>query len=181
MKQIKNNYKIYLLFLPIVLVILDQVTKHLVRQSLVNPPKKVELIPGVLCFQYLENRGAVWGLFQGKYDLLSIISIGILILFIYLMVRIPRGRRYVVMYFVMLFIVAGAIGNLIDRIVFGFVTDFIYFELINFPIFNVADIYVTVAIFVLLYLVCFFHTDDELSFLPFFGTDKKDNTKDESK
>ena len=64
----------------------------------------------------------------------------------------------------MVLIFAGAIGNFIDRIRQGFVVDFLYFELIDFPIFNVADIYVTVGCILLILLLLFYYKDEELNF-----------------
>ena len=64
-------------------------------------------------------------------------------------------------------IAAGAIGNMIDRIRFDYVVDFIYFVLINFPIFNVADIYVTVSTVILVILLLFVYKEEDLSFISF--------------
>lgn len=174
----KSKYKLYLLFLPIVLVALDQITKYMVRKDL-SGGKVITLIPKTLCFQYVENRGAAWGLFQGKYDVLSAITVILLVGFIYLLIKMPANKKNIPMYVIFLFIVSGAIGNLIDRLVFSYVTDFIYFELIDFPVFNVADIYVTCSVILLVILVLFYYSEDELSYLPFFGS-KKVEKKDES-
>ena len=59
-------------------------------------------------------------------------------------------------------ICSGAIGNMIDRVSRGYVVDFFYFKLINFPIFNVADCYVTVAAFLLIVLIFFYYKEEEL-------------------
>ena len=61
----------------------------------------------------------------------------------------------------MILFVSGAIGNLIDRIVNNYVVDFFYFKLINFPIFNVADIYVTVAAFLFIFLCLFIYKEED--------------------
>ena len=58
-------------------------------------------------------------------------------------------------------ITAGALGNMIDRVAKGYVVDFFYFKLINFPIFNVADIYVTTATALLLIVMCFYYKDED--------------------
>ena len=71
-----------------------------------------------------------------------------------------------------MFLFAGAVGNLIDRIKDGFVVDFLYFELIDFPVFNVADIYVTCSVFVLFLLVMFKYKDADFEFLK---SSKKDD------
>ena len=66
---------------------------------------------------------------------------------------------------ILIFFTAGAIGNFIDRIVQQYVIDFFYFKLINFPIFNVADIYVTCAAFVMLFLGIFYYKDEDFEII----------------
>ena len=182
MKKVTNKARLVLyIVLPVLLVILDQVTKVLARKNLSNPRRDVVLLDGVLRLQYLENRGAAWGIFQGRFTILSVITAIMLVLFVYVLLIIPDGKRYNPFRLVVLFIIAGAVGNLIDRVFFGYVTDFIYFELINFPIFNVADIYVTCSVFVLAFLVLWYYTDEELEFLPFFRkAARQKNEKGES-
>ena len=79
--------------------------------------------------------------------------------------KAPTTRRFLPFRICLVFLAAGAVGNLIDRVRFGYVRDFIYFSLINFPIFNVADIYVTVCTFLLAILLIVVYKDEELSFL----------------
>ncbi|MBO4324113.1 MAG: signal peptidase II [Lachnospiraceae bacterium] len=173
MKLIKNKVRLTIcLILPVILIALDQFTKQLARKHLTDPRRDVILIPGVLRFQYLENRGAAWGIFQGRLSVLSIISVILVGVFVFALFKIPEGKRYVPLWVLDLVMISGAIGNLIDRTAIGYVTDFIYFELINFPIFNVADIYVTCSVFVLAFLAFFYYTDEEL-----FG--KSEKQKDE--
>jgi signal peptidase II len=70
------------------------------------------------------------------------------------------------MRFLMVFIAAGAVGNMIDRVFLGYVRDFLYFSLIDFPIFNVADIYVTCATILLILLLLFYYKEeDDFAFL----------------
>ncbi|NMB42654.1 MAG: lipoprotein signal peptidase, partial [Clostridiales bacterium] len=78
---------------------------------------------------------------------------------------LPQVKRYNILRILLVLIIAGAIGNLIDRIRLNYVVDFIYFALINFPIFNVADIYVTVSTFVFLILALFYYKDEDFEFL----------------
>ena len=86
------------------------------------------------------------------------------LLLAYLYLRTPVRKRYLPLLAVYLFLVAGALGNLIDRILYRYVIDFIYFSLIDFPVFNVADIYVTCSIVVLFLLILFYFKDmDELT------------------
>ena len=74
---------------------------------------------------------------------------------------------YIKLHVALVFITSGAIGNLIDRVRLDYVVDFIYFSLINFPIFNVADIYVTLSTIYLVILLLFVYKESDLEFLSF--------------
>ena len=78
-----------------------------------------------------------------------------------LLLRIPRTVLMMPFHLCLVFILSGALGNLIDRLTLGIVRDFIYFSLINFPVFNVADIYVTCATFVLIILILFRYQEED--------------------
>lgn len=147
----------------LLLVIIDQITKVWARTNLKSAP--VALIDGVFEFHYHENRGSIWGILQGKVDILLIASLFIFALLIYAYVKMPKTKMYLPLFWILTVMVAGAIGNTIDRIFFGFVTDFLYFKLINFPIFNVADCYLTVCAFLTVFLVFTKYKDDEFTFL----------------
>ena len=85
---------------------------------------------------------------------------------LYVLLRMPLKRKYIVLRFLMVFIAAGAVGNMIDRVFLGYVRDFLYFSLIDFPIFNVADIYVTCATILLILLLLFYYKEeDDFAFL----------------
>ena len=86
----------------------------------------------------------------------------ILAIVVWFYLRVPMERRYLVLRILAVLIVAGAIGNFIDRLRLGYVVDFFYFCLIDFPIFNVADIYVTVSTFVLLFVMFFYYKEEDL-------------------
>ena len=81
--------------------------------------------------------------------------------------RIPLEKRFHPLRLIGVALSAGAIGNLIDRMVNGYVVDFLYVELIDFPIFNVADCYVTVSAFVLVILFLFYYKEEDLEFITF--------------
>ena len=119
------------------------------------------IIPGVLQLHYLENTGAAFSLLQGRQILFAIITPVLLIFLLYSIVRMPQVKKYNVLDYVVVVVIAGAIGNYIDRIVNNYVVDFIYFSLINFPVFNVADIYVTCGVIVLFFLVLFYYKDED--------------------
>lgn len=147
----------------LVLVLLDQITKYFARTYLKSAPKT--LWDGVFSLHYHENRGSIWGILQGKVDILLIASVILFALLIYVYVKMPKTNTYQPLFWVLVVMSAGAIGNTIDRLFFGFVTDFLYFELINFPIFNVADCYITVCAFLTVLLVFTIYKDDEFTFL----------------
>ena len=143
----------------LVLLIIDQLTKFLAVAYL-KPVVELPLLQGVFSLYYYENRGAVWGLMQGSVGILSICTFLILIFIIWIYSRIPDEKRFRFLKYIAVFIIAGALGNLIDRIFRHFVVDFIYFRLIDFPIFNMADVSVTVSAFALILLVLFYYKDE---------------------
>lgn len=147
-----------------ILVAADLFTKALAVQAL-QDGRHVELIHGVLEFYYIQNRGAAFGIFQNGTVILSFISLIALIALIVLYVRMPSSRKYLPLRIVLICIAAGAAGNLIDRVLLHYVRDFIYFSLIDFPVFNVADIYVTCSVFILAYLILFHYKEEDLDFL----------------
>ena len=79
--------------------------------------------------------------------------------------RLPEGRRFLPLRLVGTLLTAGAIGNMIDRTLNSFVVDFLYFKLIDFPVFNVADCYVTVGAALLAVLILFYYKEEELGFI----------------
>lgn len=157
----KIRHLIYLLLL----IALDQITKYFAATQLkINGP--VSIIPKVFKLYYHENNGAVWGIMSGKISILIIATIIIMAGMIFFYLKIPAGRRYDIMRIILVFITAGAVGNLIDRCVNKYVVDFLYFELIDFPIFNLADCYVTVSAILLILLSLFYYKDEDF---PFFN------------
>ena len=165
----KKRITVLLSFLSVfALVFIDQITKHFARVNLADGP--FDLIPGVFSFTYHGNTGSIWGIMQGKTTfliLVSIIALAALVIFLY---KMPLTKHFLPLRIVLLVLTAGAIGNLIDRVVSGVVTDFFYFELINFPIFNVADIYITVSEVLLIILILFYYKDEDFEW-------KKSNLK----
>ena len=151
--------------LTALLVLLDQATK-LAAVSALKDGGPFVLIPGVFQLQYLENRGAAFGLLQNARIFFLAVTLIALAAVIYVLVRLPLKRRYIVLRFLMVLIAAGAVGNMIDRVFLGYVRDFLYFSLIDFPIFNVADIYVTCATILLILLLLFYSKEeDDFAFL----------------
>lgn len=153
------------------LIIFDQWTKALAVANLMDQEPFV-LIDGVFQLHYLENRGAAFGMMQGKQSFFIIMSLAACLIIGWLYFKLPWKKRFHPLRGSLLFIAAGAVGNLIDRILLGYVIDFFYFELIDFPIFNVADIYVTCATVLLAVLILFVYKEEELEGL-FSGKKEK--------
>lgn len=148
----------------LILTFLDQLTKVLALADL-KGQESVVLIKGVLELKYLENRGMAFGMFQGKIPLFVILCLVFFLTAIYAFVRIPKTRYYLPLMLIGYMLLAGAMGNFIDRVFRGFVVDFIYFSLIDFPIFNLADIYVVVSGILLVLFVCFKYKEEDFTFL----------------
>lgn len=144
----------------ILLVMLDQLTKWIAIVKL-KEKASFNIIENVLELAYLENRGAAFGMLQNQRIFFVILTVSMLVGIAYLFLKTPKTKKYLPLRICAVFITAGAIGNLIDRVIRGFVVDFIYFSLIDFPIFNVADIYVTVTFFVLILLMFFYYTEED--------------------
>ncbi|MDI9509070.1 MAG: signal peptidase II [Clostridiales bacterium] len=158
----------------IILLAIDQVTKYWARISL-QEEGSISIIPGVLKLHYHENTGAVWGIMTGKTSFLIILTVILSIVLFMFYFIIPKKRRYLPIQIIWVFIMAGAIGNLIDRISLKYVVDFIYFELIDFPIFNIADCYLTVSSFLLIILAIFYYKENDFEFIDnLFKKNKKE-------
>lgn len=162
--QNRTGHYISAVILVILGVALDQYTKHLAVTHLKDQNPFV-IVKNVFELQYLENRGAAFGMLQNQqfFFFMSVIVISIVIICFY--ARVPMNRRFLPLRLCAAFIMAGAVGNCIDRVTQRFVVDFLYFSLIDFPIFNVADIYVTVATFFLVFLMLFYYKEEDLGFL----------------
>ncbi|MEE1050480.1 MAG: signal peptidase II, partial [Lachnospiraceae bacterium] len=136
-EQVQKAFRLILAaeaVLTALLVILDQATK-LAAVSALKDGGPYVLIHGVFQLQYLENRGAAFGLLQNARIFFLAVTLIALAAVIYVLVRLPLKRKYIVLRFLMVLIAAGAVGNMIDRVFLGYVRDFLYFSLIDFPIF----------------------------------------------
>ena len=125
------------------------------------------MIEGVLELDYLENTGSAFGMFQGqRWPLLIVGVIFMAVIFLFLL-RLPEGKKFDITHVLLSFIIAGGVGNMIDRFALGYVVDFFSFVLINYPIFNVADIYVVCATIGLFIMFLFIFKEEDLNFLSF--------------
>lgn len=147
-----------------ILTLIDQLTKHLAVKYL-KETSGIILIPDVLEFQYVENRGMAFGLLQGRQILFLILCVAFCAGILYLYARIPKNSYYAPLSVIGGILFSGALGNFIDRAFYGYVTDFIYFSLIDFPVFNIADIYVVCGGILLAVLVIFRYKDEDFYFI----------------
>lgn len=182
------------IFFIAILVSLDQISKVLAVQFLMGKPD-IALVDGVLQLHYLENTGAAFSALEGARWLFLIITPIICVFLVFVLYRtvgvMVAGRnslikisakpsassaspqklsanlrnRFLPLYLLDSMLLAGAIGNYLDRLHNGYVVDFIYFSLINFPVFNVADMYVTVSVIMGAALLLFYYKDSDLQML----------------
>ena len=145
-----------------VLLVFDQFTKHLAVVHLKGQAPYV-LIDGVLELQYLENRGSAFGMLQNQKVFILFVGIVFLAVLLFFLLKLPEQKKFRIVHILLAVIIAGGIGNMIDRFRLDYVVDFISFVLINYPIFNVADIYVTMTFIVLVLLIFFYYKDEDFS------------------
>lgn len=144
--------------LAILLVAIDQLTKYLVR---VNIPlgESVPFIPYVLNLTYVQNTGAAFSILREHTWILTLLSAVVVVVMIVLMVKgFIAGRLGL---FCATLIVAGGVGNLIDRALFQYVTDMFETVFMEFAVFNVADCCITVGVVLLVIYVLFFYGKHE--------------------
>jgi len=177
----KNKEIIYIFMIALIGVFLDQISKAFIRNVFNNntcgiqcikapctcllelietggmyngfkvvPGRGVELIQNFFYIINVKNTGAAWGMFTGNVLLLAIISIFVLILLYFFLKDEKNLRKLQISYYGLLY--AGIIGNLIDRIFNGYVTDFLNFYIFNYdyPVFNIADIFIVVGILLMM-------------------------------
>ena len=150
----------------LILLALDQLTKHLAIVHLKNSPA-VSLIDGVLELKYLENRGSAFGILQNQKFFILFVGVVFMAVILFFLFKLPSGKKFCIVHIFLSAIVAGGLGNMIDRFRFDFVVDFISFVLINFPIFNVADCKIVVSTIGLFILFMFVYKEKDLEFLSF--------------
>ena len=134
------------------LVIFDQVTKLLVAGNMALH-ESIPVIPKLFSITYIHNYGAAWGLFSEHRWVFLIITAAAIIVMPIILYR--YRKLHFLFGFSLSMILAGAIGNMIDRVFLGYVVDFIEATFIDFPIFNVADICVTVGAFLMAFYLIF--------------------------
>lgn len=142
-----------IVFISLVIIIVDIISKLLVSNNLLLN-KSITVIPNFFYLTYAHNYGGAWSIFNDSTLVITIISFIVILVIIYYLIKNKVSKTIEKIGYSLL--LGGAIGNLIDRIINGYVIDFLDFYIFeyDFPIFNVADIGIVVGIIVLLISMC---------------------------
>ena len=143
-----NKKNIVVFSTALLIVVLDQLTKHLIKQNF-QLNQSIPLIKNILYLTYITNTGSAFGLFKGFNLIFVLFSLIVVIAILYYITNIKENEK--IMQLVIGLLLGGTIGNLIDRLFYGAVTDFIDFRI--WPVFNAADSAVTISIvFLIIFL-----------------------------
>ena len=159
----KNSFIKYFVFIlsSAVLVIIDQLTKNIALNTLCdNEP--IVLIDGILELTYVENRGAAFGILQNRLIFFCILTVIVFFVIFTYLYKLKLNQHYLLIYFSLILIFSGAVGNFIDRLKNKYVVDFIYFKLIDFPVFNFADICITIGCTILILSLILVYKGEEI-------------------
>ena len=135
--------KYYLL--SFIIVLIDQVSKYL-TQAYVDIGQQIEWIPGLLSITHIHNTGAAWSILEGQMWFFYIITVIVVVMIIYYM---QQMKNEPLLKTGLAFILGGAVGNFIDRLMHQYVIDMIQLDFIDFPIFNLADTALTIGVILL--------------------------------
>lgn len=180
--KVFKRYILPILFIAFIIAA-DQITKELTIKYL-SDGSSFPIIKNVLELTYVQNKGMAWGLFQNKQLFFIIITPIAIIGLTYLYFAPPFKKEYTFIRIPEVMLIGGAIGNLIDRLFrceeigTGYVVDMIYVKAINFPVFNIADSFITVAFVILVFAVLFVY--DEKEFDEIIGIKAKAKAEDKA-
>lgn len=151
----KKNFKGVAIFLVVATlsVVLDRVTK-LVFQDVPEGQITENVVPGLLRFDCVHNTGAAWGMFGDWTNIFVLIALVVCVCIVFLVFTKSKDVDPITA-LSLGFLFAGALSNAIDRVIYGYVVDFLEVTFINFPVFNVADISITLGVILLLVSVFF--------------------------
>lgn len=159
----KSKHIIWFAVVTIILVFIDQFTKAAAVNYLTD--NTIVVIKDFFKLELLWNRGAAFGILQNSRIFFCVLTITFCLIIEFFYFRIPNIKRYIFLRVDLIVLMAGAIGNLIDRLKRGSVIDYLAFNFgsYHFPSFNVADIYVSVSAICFLILIILYYKDEELS------------------
>lgn len=132
----------------IFLVAIDQISKYFVA-SLMIPSQTIPVIEDFFHITYVQNRGVAFGILQGKLFVITIISVAAVIGIVFYIIK-NKTKIPKLSYLAYMFIISGAIGNITDRIARNFVVDLFDFRGIWKYVFNVADVWINVGVFLMI-------------------------------
>ena len=152
----------WFLGMTVFLVCLDQASKAWAA-AVLKGNSSIPVLPGVLELYYLypENKGIAFGMFQNSAGVLLIVTGLLMLLLLWVFHKVPKTRYFFLIHLVCLLFFSGALGNLLDRVCRGYVIDFLYFSLISFPVFNLADTFVVAAAILMVLSGIFKYKDEE--------------------
>lgn len=133
------------LIISIVVLFIDQITKSMIQAYNTN----IDILDNLFGLHYYQNTGAAWSILEGKQTILILITIGVLVLVYNMMFSFEEDRLN---NFAFGLLFGGILGNLIDRVFYGFVRDFIDIVIVgyDFPVFNIADMAIVIGIFLVI-------------------------------
>lgn len=146
-KKHKEKQLFISFILSIFVVVIDQALKKWIVGHLPLHTSQ-EILPGIVEFYHLRNKGAGWGVLEGEMTFFYMVTLLAVAYLIYLVVHDKDQSRWTSISYGLL--LGGAIGNFIDRVVHGYVVDMIRLTFINFPVFNIADIALTFGVVLLI-------------------------------
>lgn len=167
-RKIAGSYLLAILSF-VILVIIDQASKFYITSTM-KLHDAIPVIDGVFEIHYIQNRGAAWGMFENQQILFIACTIVACIVGVIFYIKCVNSNQLKALQHCLILILSGAIGNFIDRVTCQYVIDFLYFKLIDFPVFNIADCYVTIGFFVTVILILFVYKEEDLEVLSFKKT-----------
>ncbi|MGX7143121.1 signal peptidase II [Enterococcus saccharolyticus] len=141
-KELKKLIVFYFLFSALVIG-LDQWVKFWIVSNFALGDTQ-NIIPNILSFTYVQNTGAAWSIFEGQMGFFTVITLIAVAVVTYLLVRYRNENKLFTIGLAL--VLAGAIGNFIDRVRLGYVVDMFQTDFMNFPIFNVADMSLCIGV-----------------------------------
>lgn len=144
--------------LAILLLVLDQWSKIAIVNNFALHEVK-EVVPGILSLFYIQNEGAAWGIFEGRMFFFFIITVVVVGAMVYNAHKQGFDKKIVGISYA--FLLSGALGNFIDRMRLGYVVDMFRLDFIDFPIFNVADVCLTIGVILMTIYILFMEEEEE--------------------
>lgn len=133
----------------IILIVIDQVIKLVVNSSL-KLYESITIIKNFFNITYVQNKGAAWSILSGnRFFLIGIAIIALFLIFMFFVKNKKLSKLEIIFYSLL---IGGIVGNLIDRVIYGYVVDYLDFNIFgyNFPIFNFADICIVISVVLIL-------------------------------